>query len=113
MGTPGEATARRFRSSSCKVFADEAIAAAVNFTFFPLPLAPVGRARHRTEWPFDQLGPPGSPPAHPSCPLDPWGTDPTKWDVHHAGLAPACTPGTGCRLGVPEDHLGAACVPSK
>ena len=38
-----------------------------------LALAPVGLARHRTKWPCDQLGPPGPPPAHPSCPLGPWG----------------------------------------
>jgi hypothetical protein len=38
----------------------------------PVPV-PVGLARHRTKWPCDQLGPPGPPPAHPSCPLAPWG----------------------------------------
>jgi hypothetical protein len=38
-----------------------------------LELAPVGLARHRTKWPCDQVGPPGPPPAHLSCPLDPWG----------------------------------------
>ena len=38
-----------------------------------LALAPVGLARHRTKWPCDQVGPPGPPPAHPSCPLDPRG----------------------------------------
>ena len=38
-----------------------------------LALAPVGLARHRTKWPCDQVGPPGPPPAHPSCPLGPWG----------------------------------------
>jgi hypothetical protein len=32
-----------------------------------------GLARHRTKWPCDQVGPPGPPPAHPSCPLDPRG----------------------------------------
>jgi hypothetical protein len=36
-------------------------------------LAPVGLARHRTKWPCDQVGPPGPPPVHPSCPLDPQG----------------------------------------
>jgi hypothetical protein len=38
-----------------------------------LVLAPVRLDRHRTQWPCDQLGPPGPSPAHPSCPLDPWG----------------------------------------
>jgi hypothetical protein len=38
-----------------------------------LALAPVRLARHRTKWPCDQLGPPGPPPAHHSCPLGPWG----------------------------------------
>jgi hypothetical protein len=38
-----------------------------------LALAPVGLARQRTKWPCDQVGPPGPPPAHPSCPLDPRG----------------------------------------
>jgi hypothetical protein len=38
-----------------------------------LVLAPVGLARHRTKWSCNQIGPPGPPPAHPRCPLDPWG----------------------------------------
>jgi hypothetical protein len=46
---------------------------------------PVGVARHQTQRPRDQVGPPGAPPAHPSSPLDPGGE---RWPIFRtAGLA--------------------------
>jgi len=83
-----------------------------------LALAPVGLARHRTKWPCDQVGPPGPPPAHPSCPLDPWGAG---WgEISPSGLPVRAAAPPGCACSVLRDpdrakptRSAAPCVPPR